>query len=311
MPMDVENFKRKMQPLLAKFEKDLGYTDVEARNYHEILEEMHLQAARTGIPYTKDSTSLNQFIAAVNFATLIYPSLPFRVRVYTGIFTWLLILVDDQAGQDPEKWIQFVPRYHAAAKHTNNAVAQALDNHLRTTYQHYPTVVANYIVADVIRFINASCIEGDVGSITRTAAGQNWPEFYRKMNGIPEAYIFMSFPKQICPDLNCFIEAIADMCLYITFCNDVLSFYKEECVGEKDNYLSSRAYYEGVGVVEVWETVADEVVNAYRRVQTILEGRSPYTQLWNDWAMGYVKYHKISARYRLHELGLGDSLPEN
>ncbi|KAI1288997.1 isoprenoid synthase domain-containing protein [Xylaria venustula] len=334
MPVDVEDFRRKMQPLLAKFETDVGYTGFVAGNHQEVLDEMHLQAACTGIPYTKDSTSLNQFIAAVNYATFGYSSLPLHVRVYIGILNWLAITIDDQAGKDPDEWIQFAPRYHAAAKHPNNATAQAFDNYLRRTYQYYPTVVANYIVADAIRFVNATCIERDVAQITRTAGGQKhaetlqntavshdislidpsklqWPDYYRTMNAFAEGSVLLLFPKEVCPDMSRFIECLPDMMLYVGLANDVLSLYKEECKAEKDNYLHTRAHYDGVGTIEVWETVAREVVDAHRRVQAVLEGRSPYGQLWNDWAMGYIKYHKISARYRLHELGLGDSSPEN
>ncbi|KAI0453947.1 isoprenoid synthase domain-containing protein [Xylaria acuta] len=293
----------KLQPLL--------YAGAEGNDRRALFEGMHGEAARIGIPYPEGSQSWHAFQTGANYAYLCYANLPLEVRIYTGIFTWLGVLVDDGANKDPEEWHQFVPRFLGGGEDQHHSdVAREWDRWLRLSYRFYSPVAANFIITSGLNFVNACALEGsEVPKMTRTKGGESWAYYIRDKNGIAEAYAWMTFPKAICPDVACYMEAMPDMNRWICFTNDILSFYKEECAMETDNYMHSRASYEDVGVYEVLRQVIEETVDAHRRIALVLEGKEPYAQLWSNHALGFVAFHKTTERYKLREVGLSEGLP--
>ncbi|KAI0550933.1 isoprenoid synthase domain-containing protein [Xylaria curta] len=302
----------KLKPMLVHYEKALGYTGAKAGNDHRALfEGLHREAARIGIPYPEGSKSWYSFHAGANYGYLCYRNLPLEIRIYTGIFTWLAILVDDGANKDPEEWHQFVPRFLAGDEGQHHSdLAREWDRWLRQSYRFYSPVVANFIITSGLNFVNACALEGsEVPKMTRTKGGESWAYYFRDKNGIAEAYSYMTFPKAICPDVACYMEAVPDMNRWICFTNDIFSFYKEECAMETDNYMHHRASYEDVSVYEVLRQVIEEADDAYRRIALVLEGKEPYARLWNDHALGFVTFHTVTERYKLRDMGLDEKLP--
>ncbi|GAW17861.1 hypothetical protein ANO14919_073280 [Xylariales sp. No.14919] len=309
MHVTTEEIGSKLKPLLVRFEKELGYKGADGSDYHAVFEAMHLEATRIGIPYPEGSHSWHSFNVGATYGLLCYRSLPLEVRVFAGILTWLAVLIDDGAQQDPEQWYQFVPRFHASAGHPN-ALAQEFDIWLRNAYQHYSPAVANFIVSAFLNFVNTSALEGgEVPKVTPTVGGRSWAYYLREKNSISEGYAWMTFPKAVCPDVSCYIETMADMIRYICFTNDIFSFYKEECASDRHNYMHIRASYEDFGVFEVFEKVIEETLDAQSRITLSLAGKEPYAKYWREHALGYVGMHTTTARYKLRDLGLGESLP--
>ncbi|KAI1260797.1 isoprenoid synthase domain-containing protein [Xylariaceae sp. FL1019] len=299
---------RVLKPLLAHFTAALGYTGARVGDdLHGLLKAMNDEAFRIGIPYAEGSRSWFAFEVGVYYAQLCYPSHPLEIRVYTGIFTWLAVLVDDGASKDPEEWQQFLPRFYSACPQTS-LVAQSWADCLRLSYRYYSPIVANFIITSALNFVNANALEGsEIPRMERTRGGESWPYYLRDKDGISEAYVWLTFPDVLYPDVSCYMEAIPDMNKYISFTNDIMSFYKEECAGEEDNYMHNRAFYERKGVMEVFRQVIKENVDTHNRIQLVLEGKEPYRQAWNEHAMGFVAMHKAVDRYRLKELGMGET----
>ncbi|TGJ84776.1 hypothetical protein E0Z10_g3974 [Xylaria hypoxylon] len=136
LPADIEpklpepsltDIGRVLRPLIAQFDADLNYTGAKSGDDLEgLLRGMHEQAIKIGIPYLKGSHSWYSFNVGVYYAhihriklsrlslnlrQLCYPSHPLDVRVYTGIYTWLAVLVDDGACKDPNQWQDFIIRF--------------------------------------------------------------------------------------------------------------------------------------------------------------------------------------------------------
>ncbi|KAI8950211.1 isoprenoid synthase domain-containing protein [Xylaria longipes] len=307
-----EEIANKLKPLLVQFEKALGYTGAKAGNgRHALLDGMHREAARIGVPYPEGSQSWHTFHTGANYGYLCFPNLPLEVRIYAGIFTWLAVLVDDGAIKDPEQWHQFVPRFLAGDENQHhNDLAREFDRWLRLSYRFYSPVAANFIITSSLNFVNACALEGsEIPKMTRTKGGESWAYYIRDKNGIAEAYAWMTFPKAICPDVAWYMEAVLDMNRWLCSANDVFSFYKEERAMETDNFMHIRASYEGVGAYEMLNQVIKETVDMNRRIALVLEGKEPYARFWNDHALGYVTFHKATERYRLRDLGLNESLP--
>ncbi|KAI1130161.1 isoprenoid synthase domain-containing protein [Nemania abortiva] len=311
MPGTTDVMKHELTPLLMKFEEAMGYTNAVGKDYAALFEALHLRASRIGVPYPEGSHSWHAFQTGANYAYLCYPNLPLELRVYSGIFTWLAIIVDDGGKKDPEEWHQFIPRFLAgAAQH--NRLAQEWDRWLRLAFEYYSPTAANFIITSSLNFTNACALEGsELPQMTRTAGGENFADYLRDKNGLAEAYAWMTFPRTACPNISSYIEAVPDIIKYICFTNDILSFYKEERVLETDNYMHIRASYEGTGVNEVLRQVIEETVSAHRRIALVLDGKEPYGQLWSDHALGFIAFHKTSERYKLREIGLNESLPKS
>ncbi|KAI1126966.1 isoprenoid synthase domain-containing protein [Nemania abortiva] len=303
---------RVLRPLIARFDADINYTGaISGDDLEGLLRGMHHQAIKIGIPYPEGSHSWYSFNVGVYYAHLCYPSHPLAIRVYTGIFTWLAVLVDDGACKDPNLWQDFMIRFQTGLEQAT-PLAQAWADYLRLSYQYYSPIVANFIITSSLNFTNANALEGsELPFMRRTTGGENWPYYLRDKDGVAEAYVWMTFPKELYPDVSSYMEAIPDMNKYISFVNDILSFYKEEKAGEKDNYMHSRAFYEAKDVYTVFKEVVQESVDAHRRIQVVLCGREPYARAWHEHAMGFVAMHKAMGRYKLHELGLGESYTDS
>lgn len=65
-------------------------------------------------------------------------------------------------------------------------------------------------------------------------------------------------------------------------------------------------WYQNKAALPVLGDLMDEVRAAVRRMHIVLDGREPYLQAVDEHIVGYVAFHKLNARYKLWEVGLGD-----
>ncbi|KAI0396508.1 terpenoid synthase [Xylariaceae sp. FL0594] len=309
MAGNLEELRNTIQPLLVGLEKDLEYTaPAVGDDLRELTKVMYAQAVRTGVPFPEGSGSRKAFTTGLAYGYFCYPHHPLEVRAYVGIYTWLAIIVDDNANKDPEQWALFIFRYHTGRRQ-HNVVAREFAKCLRLAYRYFDPIVANFAITATLNFVNATVLEGaEVPKLKPTAGGQSWPYYLRDKNGVAEAYVWFTFPKAANPDISLFMEAVPDMSKYIVFVNDIYSFYKEEIARDKDNYMYARAaYVEGESVYEVYQEVVAESVAAHRRILEVLKDRPAYERAWRAHAIGYAAFHKNSSRYRLDDMGLAES----
>ena len=83
--------------------------------------------------------------------------------------------------------------------------------------------------------------------------------------------------------------------------SDVLSFYKEQLEGERDNYIYNRALVTNRDVDTVLSDVIDEVVKSINAVRDILQGEEEKAT-WETFLKSYTAFHYMTPRYRLTEL---------
>ena len=83
--------------------------------------------------------------------------------------------------------------------------------------------------------------------------------------------------------------------------SDVLSFYKEELAGERDNYVHDRALVTDKSISTVLTELVSELVESIERARSILKGDKE-KEAWERLLAGYVAYHYTTPRYRLAEL---------
>lgn len=66
------------------------------------------------------------------------------------------------------------------------------------------------------------------------------------------------------------------------------------------------AMYEAKDKIAVVEDLIEDVAKAVERIRATIKGKEPYASAVEDHILGYVAFHKLSPRYRLAEVGLGE-----
>ena len=139
------------------------------------------------------------------------------------------------------------------------------------------------------------------------------------MSGFGETYPFMVFPREI--PLNDYIQAIPELSLFIhsakcvpcpvscrhfiyDLSSDVLSFYKEERVGEATNQISMLAARTKKSKLEAFGELTETTISLYERIIEILEGSPEAREVFKHFTAGYIRFHTSTARYRLEDLSL-------
>ncbi|KAK6834145.1 hypothetical protein PG987_008839 [Apiospora arundinis] len=196
---------------------------------------------------------------------------------------------------------------------------QAWADLLRLTYTYWDPAPANFIVTASLNFLNSNLLQTGAAfrGIAATAAangekghpnnsGRSWARYVREKDGGGDAVAYFTFPKSMYPNQEEYLECIPDLARYINLANDILSFYKEERAAENDNYISQIAMYENKDKMAVVEDLIGDVAQAVARIRATIKGKEPYASAVEDHILGYVAFHKLSPRYRLSEVGLGE-----
>ncbi|KAF5653730.1 longiborneol synthase [Fusarium sp. NRRL 25303] len=221
-------------------------------------------------------------------------------------YSWLGLLLDDQAVEYLEEFSMFHERF-CADERQPTPLLQAWADLMKLTFKYWDPLIANFIVTASLNFLNSNALEArdEFHTIERTKAGRSLAWFLREKDGVGEAYAWFTFPKALCPDISLFLEVVPDLSIWIGLTNDVLSFYKEEMVGETHNYIHNRGWYEDKDPEFVFAEIVDEITTKTQQMRLVLEGREPYLNLLNTHLLGYIAFHKLNSRYRLWEVGLG------
>lgn len=92
--------------------------------------------------------------------------------------------------------------------------------------------------------------------------------------------------------------------LFIYDFSDVLSFYKEERVGETTNQISTLAARAKKSKLETFSELTDMTIDFYRRIVNILERSPEACEAFKHYTSGYIRFHTSTTRYRLEDLNL-------
>ncbi|KAM0329648.1 hypothetical protein ACHAPQ_006717 [Fusarium lateritium] len=303
-PQDLRSF---IQHLITSFTNEIGYTPPTTTENDALWKAMRSHADQTGISYEEGSHSWKCFKMGYIYPVLCFPDHPFEVQTFIGIYSWLGLLLDDEASNHLDDFQKFHERFCAGEKQPI-PILQGWADLLRTSFKYWDPQVAGFIASSSLNFLNANALEArkEFGRIERTKAGHRWAWFLREKDGVGEAFAWFTFPKALCPDISLFVEAIPDLAAWHSLTNDILSFWKEEVAGEQYNYIHNTGWYEDKDARTVFEDVIDDVKTKTQNMRLVLNGRNPYLQLLDSHMLGYISFHKLISRYKLWEVGLGE-----
>lgn len=119
-------------------------------------------------------------------------------KVYTGIYTWLAIMLDDVIAACPEQQVdgqRFLERY-TKREPQPSPLFEAWADMCRGAYDHFDPIVASLVVTSSLNFVTANVLESrsEFGRIQPTAggAGASWPWYLRTLDGVAEVSLYFS-----------------------------------------------------------------------------------------------------------------------
>ncbi|KAI0689741.1 isoprenoid synthase domain-containing protein [Cytidiella melzeri] len=243
--------------------------------------------------------------ASINIATVAYSHTRPEVQAHITLFTILVISIDDFVVSD-EALDGFSHRLLSGSPQKDPLLDCLVDN-LRHMPDYFPSYASKGITVSTIEFIDATLYDKASLGMVLHGAALPYVNLRRMCNALGAAYGFFIWDKFSFPDVSAHIQILPEAMSYLNYGNDILSFYKEQLAGEKNNYLHSRALVTKKDVNVVLVEVVNEVVEAVDRARSVLVGEEE-KKVWESFLMGYAAFHYMSPRYKLTELLDGERI---
>ncbi|KAH7473716.1 hypothetical protein FOMA001_g12048 [Fusarium oxysporum f. sp. matthiolae] len=220
-PQDLRSF---IEPLITSFANEIGYSPLKTTSNVYLWKAMRTYADSTGVSCEEGTHSWLMFKVGYVYPVVCFPYHPFEVQLYIWIYSWLGLLLDDEAAEYLEDFSMFHERFCADEKQPIPLLQEWADL-MKLTFKYWDPLVANFIVTASLNFLNSNAFEArkEFHQIERTKAGRSWAWFLREKDGVGEAYAWFTFPKTLCPDISLFLEVIPDISMWIGLTNDLLS----------------------------------------------------------------------------------------
>ncbi|KAF7430764.1 hypothetical protein PC9H_006475 [Pleurotus ostreatus] len=241
------------------------------------------------------------------------------VKVYIGTYTSMIIYIEDVFGDTPEIVHDFNARFTSGKPHRSPVLA-AFAEHLRRTSLYFNDRQTSAIIIGSLNWVASLWMEDHFPDVSQCrpidaadsefptdvlfSCNCRFPAYVRNMSGNGEPYVMFMFPRDM--DFKVYAQAIPTLALAIDYLNDVMSFYKEELAGERNNYVSLMAKHYGAAKLDILQHVADQVVSWLSTAETLLVTSQLACEALRHFSQGYVDYHSSAPRYRLSELMGGD-----
>ncbi|EKM53583.1 uncharacterized protein PHACADRAFT_211256 [Phanerochaete carnosa HHB-10118-sp] len=238
-------------------------------------------------------------VTGINMAKTAYRHAPIETQVHIALWTALCVCVDDF---DPgtSAIAEFAERFHAGLEQLHPLLDLYADI-LRWMPKFFGPYGAAAIVTSTVQFVTSTLVDKETDTMKLHHSARGYPLYKRNRNGVSEAYAFCICDKVHFSDVATHIQVTPEAIAYISHANDLFSFYKEELVGEKSNYVHDRACITGKDLEASLMDMLEDVVDVVDRGRKILEGEKE-RQAWESFLAGYVAFHFISPRYKLERL---------
>ncbi|EMD39627.1 hypothetical protein CERSUDRAFT_71514 [Gelatoporia subvermispora B] len=252
--------------------------------------------------YPSTKPPLPHIATGIDFALVGYQHIQsFDTKVLIAVYTAIAVTLDSPKDLESVPSHDFHRMFCAGAAQHDDGMLGQLARLMMAFWDHYPRYAASSAMASTLEFINSSILENTSRGMIMTADSLPFIEYRRGKTGIPEAFATFIWERSKFPEEEIYLQAKPDAMLYINYVNDILSFYKEEFSDEEGTYIRDRASATSKTPLEVLYELIDEVIMVANRARRIL-GEGPARKAWECFMAGFVAFHIISPRYRLHEI---------
>ncbi|KAH8100283.1 Trichodiene synthase-domain-containing protein [Cristinia sonorae] len=236
----------------------------------------------------------------LNMGTMAYRHTPIDVQMAISIYTTLGIMVDEDI-MTIQTICEFPRRLFGGRVQPHPILARFAEC-LASMHEHFSPYSANAITTNTVDFVSAEMlVRGEGGPDVKGSAGSAYADYIRLKNGLGETYAAFVWPRAMFPETKRYVRTFPYISEFACYGNDLYSFYKEEIVGETENYVSQHAAARGQPSVKSLQDIADKLVEIDSRVREIL-GDGPEKKAWESFIIGYAEFHLHTPRYRLKEI---------
>ncbi|TCD67996.1 terpene cyclase [Steccherinum ochraceum] len=237
----------------------------------------------------------------LTIATTAYRHTPSNVQLAIALYTFFVPIIDDDDILSHDMIRAFPTRLFDGSPQLHPVLVHFVDN-LASMRHLFPIYSATAITADTIAFINAEMEIRDGGEVDiRRDISAGYVDYIRLKTGLGEAFAAFIWPRSVYPDTKRYIQTFPHVAKFISFGNDLLSFYKESAAGETENYVSQYAASHGLSEVRALAAITDTLVALDAQIKQIL-GVGPERDAWESFVVGYIEFHLHTPRYRLAEI---------
>lgn len=238
-------------------------------------------------------------VTSINYATTTFGHNRLDTQVHIALFTVLCLCVDDLE-VDSVALEEFVPRFQTGREQLHPVLSLLVEK-LQRMPDFYHLYAASAIVAGTIHFINCTLFDKQYEDMKLHSKALPFVLYKRARNSLGEVYASCVWDKFNFPELSTHVQVMPETMIYLDYANDILSFYKEELVGETNNFVHDRVHVTGKDVKGALLDILNETVNAVARARLILQGEKERA-IWERFLQGYVAFHFLSPRYKLAAL---------
>jgi hypothetical protein len=134
-----------------------------------------------------------------------------------------MFYVDDMASRQVDSFSSFQQCF-LRNKPQLNPVLDAFAGLLLHMCDQYDTITANSILSATFEFVNSTCIEPDIETLSLVQGAVRFPLFLRDRTGVSASFALMLFPEANNIRVMDYIQALPDMIFWISLSNDILSY---------------------------------------------------------------------------------------
>lgn len=134
-----------------------------------------------------------------------------------------MFYVDDMAAKEVDVFSSFQQRFLRSLPQLND-VLTAFADLLLCMCDQYDTITANSIISATFEFVNSSCIEPEIETLSLIQGVARFPLFLRDRTGVSTSFALMLFPLGKGIGVKDYIQALPDMIFWISVTNDLLSY---------------------------------------------------------------------------------------
>jgi len=240
-----------------------------------------------------------------------YPFASKDIQVAYGIHATYVLFIDDITHELGDALNEFESRL-VIGKPQKSPILQSLVDFLADNGTYMGPYAAAMNTKATIEFISGCILERSYdGKICPPVGAKKFPGYFREKTGYTEPYAHFCFTEAMYPEskfLHAYMPCIQDLIEFISYANDILSFYKESVVGtERLNYVCNIANTHGISATSALQLVCQNVVENVRTIRTVLKDCPDMVNTVDVFFRGYVAWYLNQTRYKLADIVVKDS----
>lgn len=240
-----------------------------------------------------------------------YPFAERDIQVAYGIHATYVLFIDDIIYELGDAMDEFEVRL-ITGKPQKSPILQSLVNFLAVNNTYLGPYGSAMNTKATIEFISGCIMERDYdGKVKPPVGAKKFPGYFREKTGYTEPYAHFCFPEAMFPEkefLHVYLPCVQDLIEFISYANDILSFYKESVVGtERLNYVCNVANTHGLSAVDALKLVCKEVTENVLTTRNTLKDYPKMRDTVDEFFRGYVAWYLNQKRYILEDIVVKDA----